>query len=87
MAEAGRSIIEITALVKAKIAAGVLPAIHIGKIWVGDGTGIRCDCCGQNTSPSVQEVDIDLSGTVTLRMHRRCYDVWQAEIDKRGETI
>jgi hypothetical protein len=32
-------------------------------------------------------VEIDLSGTVTLRMHRRCDNIWQAEIDKRGETI
>jgi hypothetical protein len=86
MGEAGRSVIEITALVNAKIAAGLLPAIHIRKVWVGDGTGIRCECCEQHTSASVQEVEIDLSGTVRLRMHRRCYNIWQAEIDKRGET-
>jgi hypothetical protein len=73
MGEAGKSMFKITALVNAKIAAGVLPAIHIGQIWVGDGTEIRCECCEQNTSLCVQKVEIDLPGTVTLRMHRRCH--------------
>jgi hypothetical protein len=86
MGGAGRSILEITALVNAKIATGVLPAIRIGNSWVGDGTGIRCECCEQHTRASVQAVEIDLSGTVRLRTHRRCYSIWQAEIDKRGET-
>jgi len=77
---------EITALVNAKITAGVLPAIHIGQIWVGDGTEIRCECCEQNTSLSVQE------GRSACRAPSRCgctdgaTNIWQAGIDKRGET-
>jgi len=68
MADPQKSMLAITALVKAKMATGVLPSAHVGKIWIGKGSGVRCDVCEQHTGASDYEVEIDLAGTVTLRL-------------------
>jgi hypothetical protein len=82
-----KSILEIRALVKTKIAEGVLPPIHAGNYPVDHGRGRRCDCCEQMIAEYEFQTDVDLTGTVTLHFHLRCFGVWQAEVDKLGQIV
>ena len=82
-----KSILEIMALVKMKIATGVLPPIRARNFFVGHGRGERCDCCGQPIAEYESQRTVDLAGTVTLHLHHRCFGVWQAEVEKFGMLI
>ena len=79
-----KSILEIMALVKTKIATGVLPPIRAGNRFVGSGRSGRCDCCEQTIAEYESQRTVDLAGTVTLHLHLRCFSVWQAEVEKFG---
>jgi hypothetical protein len=82
-----KSIVEIIALVKTKIADGALPAIRAENPRVHQGRGRRCDCCEQMIGEYESQTDVDLSGTVTIHFHLRCFGIWQAEVEKLGQIV
>ena len=82
-----KSIFEIIALVKTKIAHGALPAIRAHNPSVYQGRGRRCDCCEQMIDQYESQTDVDLGGAVTIHFHLRCFSIWQAEIEKLGQII
>ena len=43
---------EVSAVVRQKIAAGVLPTDKPMKMWVGKGTGLMCDACDLPVTPA-----------------------------------
>ena len=47
--------------------------------WYGPGTGGICVACEQPIAANDLEVECDLPNGGTIRLHRRCYDLWTAE--------
>jgi len=47
--------------------------------WYGPGTGGICLACEQPIPDDDVEVECDLPGGRTIRLHRECYDVWVKE--------
>jgi hypothetical protein len=65
--------------IREKILAGVLPKVHCRMTWYGPGTGGICVACERPIAASDVEVECDLPGGGTIRLHRKCYDVWSKE--------
>jgi hypothetical protein len=68
--------------IRAKILAGDLPKEHCRMTWWGPGTGGVCAACDQPIAADTVEVECDLPNGGTIRLHRRCYDLWTAEWSK-----
>ena len=66
-------------MIRRKILAGDLPKQHCRMTWYGPGTGGICVACEQPIAPDDVEVECDLPQGGTIRLHRRCYDLWTAE--------
>jgi hypothetical protein len=62
------------------ILAGLLPKEGCLATWYGKGAGLRCAACDQAITPDEVEVECDLPDGGTVRLHRRCYDVWSREV-------
>jgi hypothetical protein len=66
--------------IRQRILAGNLPKENCRMTWYGPGTGGVCIACEQPIAADEVEVDCDLpDGSGTIRLHRRCYDIWAAE--------
>jgi hypothetical protein len=66
--------------IRQRILAGNLPKENCRMTWYGPGTGGVCIACEQPIATDEVEVDCDLpDGGGTIRLHRRCYDIWAAE--------
>jgi hypothetical protein len=65
--------------IREKILAGHLPKEHCRMTWYGPGTGGICVACERPIAAKEVEVECDLPGGGTIRLHRRCYDVWSKE--------
>jgi hypothetical protein len=65
--------------IRQRILAGNLPKENCHMTWYGPGTGGVCIACEQPIAVDEDEVDCDLPGGGTIRLHRRCYDIWAAE--------
>ena len=65
--------------IRQKILAGHLPKENCRMTWYGPGTGGVCSACEQPIATDEVEVDCDLPGGGTIRLHRRCYDILAAE--------
>ena len=66
--------------IRQRILAGNLPKEDCRMTWYGPGTGGVCIACEQPIATDEVEVDCDLpGGGGTIRLHRRCYDIWAAE--------
>ena len=74
---------EVLRLVLSKIADGALPSVRVEKVWAGYGTGHRCYGCDQPIDRTEIETEIDLAGALLLRLHRRCFAMWQRELESR----
>ena len=68
---------EITAAILAKLASGALPNVKITKVWAGKGTGEACYGCDASVTTSDVEIEVELSRAVILRLHPRCFRLWQ----------
>ena len=66
-------------MVREKILAGTLPKEHCRTTWYGQGTGRICAACERPIEADEIEVECDLPGGGTIRLHRTCYDVWSKE--------
>jgi hypothetical protein len=65
--------------IRKKILRGVLPKEHCRMTWYGPGTGGICMACELRIAADEVEVECDLPGGGTIRLHRMCYDVWSKE--------
>jgi hypothetical protein len=65
--------------IRDKILAGELPKQNCRMTWYGPGTGGVCVACDQPIAADEVEVECDLPEGGTIRLHRRCYDIWAAE--------
>jgi hypothetical protein len=65
--------------IRARILSGDLPKEHCRMSWYGPGTGGICVACDQPIAANDVEVECDLPGGGTIRLHRQCYDVWSKE--------
>lgn len=65
--------------IRRKILAGVLPKETCHMTWYGPGTGGVCVACERAIDPNEVEVECDLPGGGTIRLHRTCYDIWAQE--------
>jgi hypothetical protein len=65
--------------IRQKILAGDLPNQDCRMTWYGGGTGGICVACDQPITADDLEVECDLPQGGTIRLHRRCYDIWAAE--------
>lgn len=73
--------------VRAKLDAGTLPRIATGTIWAGRGTGQRCNGCDQPITLAEIEHEVERRDADTLRFHRECLHVWQAEVGRGRREI
>jgi hypothetical protein len=59
---------------------GVIPCDEPEELWAGRGLGARCIVCEQAIPATTVEYEVELAGQ-TLRLHRRCYELWQEECE------
>jgi hypothetical protein len=65
--------------IRQKILDGTLPKQNCRMTWYGPGTGGICVACEQAIAAHDVEVECDLPNGGTIRLHRRCYDIWSTE--------
>ena len=65
--------------IRQKILDGTLPKQNCQVTWYGHGTGQICVACERPIAADDVEVECDLPGGGTIRLHRRCYEFWAAE--------
>ena len=65
--------------IRRKILAGSLPKENCRLTWYGPGTGGVCVACEVPIAAAEIEVECDLPGGGTIRLHRTCYEVWSKE--------
>jgi hypothetical protein len=70
---------ELSAVVRHKITAGLLPTDKPRKVWVGKGMGKPCDACELPVTSADLEYETDLPDGRTLRFHQPCLAVWHEE--------
>jgi hypothetical protein len=51
------------------------------KLWAGRGRGELCALCIEPIASIETEFEIDLTSGITLRVHRRCYQLWLEECE------
>jgi hypothetical protein len=73
---------EIVALILSKVAAGSLPDVRVSRVWAGPGTTRPCYGCDEAIAASEIEVEVELAGAVGLRLHQRCFQMWQEALVK-----
>jgi hypothetical protein len=66
----------LTARIRDRVAAGLLPRSDCTTTWFGYGNGRLCPGCDQPIRPTDIEVECDLPNGTTLHFHRHCFDVW-----------
>jgi hypothetical protein len=66
-------------LIRSKILAGALPKQNCRMTWFGPGRDGHCVACDQRIGAQEVEVECDLPGGGTIRLHRDCYDLWVDE--------
>ena len=74
----------IAGAILSRIGSGALPRIRARTIWAGRGTGRSCDGCGERIPATQVECQVELAGTVTVRLHRDCLDFWQEQLGPVG---
>ncbi len=57
---------------------GALPAA-VGLLrwrWVGPGTGMDCDGCGERMDRAERQLEVEVSNTLVFRFHVGCFTAW-----------
>ena len=65
--------------IRRKILAGDLPKQNCHVTWYGFGTGNTCVACEAPIGHDDVEVECDLPSGGTIRLHRKCYEIWSKE--------
>ena len=71
-------------IIRRKILAGALPKLNCRMTWFTPGSSAVCAACDRPIESTEVEVECDLSAGGTLRLHRRCYELWVAEWTTAG---
>ena len=75
---------DLTAVIQAKIAAGLLPRDRPKMVWVGRGSGKACDGCEQVITRQHREISFDPPSSAVTRLHYDCMQLWDIERTKKG---
>jgi hypothetical protein len=71
--------LDCSATIRAKLAAGTLPATRPSQVWVGESRGETCDGCDQPIAPGNIEYEANLADQGVFLFHRGCFDLWHQE--------
>jgi hypothetical protein len=72
----GESYPDLTTVIRAKVAAGILPSDRPSKMWVGPGAGKECDGCDLPITKDQREYEFDTPVGHTIRFHQVCLELW-----------
>jgi hypothetical protein len=71
--------VAIRARIRELLETKTLPCDEPRATWAGNGGGQRCVACTNAIAPTEIEFEVDLASGLTLRLHRRCHDIWRQE--------
>jgi hypothetical protein len=76
------------AIIRAKLAAGLLPMSRPDKTWGGYGSGKPCDVCGDRIAMGQVEYQVGVPDfEMTLRVHPECMALWYEQCPKESRKI
>jgi hypothetical protein len=61
---------------KRRVTAGTLPRMTGYRTWSWVSTGRTCDGCGEAVGAAEIQHDVDVNGTIVLRLHPECFRAW-----------
>ena len=64
---------------KRRVSDGELPRLAGFRIWSWVSTGRTCDGCGEVVGAAEIQHDVDVDGTIVLRLHPECFRAWSVE--------
>ena len=70
---------DVLQLIRQKILGGHLPKQNCHVTFYGFGTGNICVACESPIGADDVEVECDLPAGGTIRLHRKCYEIWSTE--------
>jgi hypothetical protein len=70
---------ELVARIRGKVLARHLPKEDCRRTWHGYGTGAICVACDRPVDANDVEVECELPGGGTIRLHLACYEIWARE--------
>ena len=74
----------LAAVIRAKIATGLLPGEAPSRMWAGPGSNNTCDACDQPITADQQEYECQPPGSRTIRVHWECLEAWRVA---RGDDV
>lgn len=73
-------LVELTALIRAKIKVGRIPSSPNARVFASRGAGYPCSCCGRSIGGHESEYELEchpLDENALCVMHRNCYLQWR----------
>jgi hypothetical protein len=70
---------DLTAIIRLKVATGVLPMEAPVKMFAGYGTGMVCVACDLSTTKADIEYEVDMADGRTFSFHQPCLALWHQE--------
>lgn len=61
---------------KRRVVSGALPPATRYRTWSWVSTGRTCDGCGDIVGAAEIQHDVDVDGSVLLRLHPECFRAW-----------
>jgi hypothetical protein len=71
----------VRARIRTMLKTGQLPCDDTERTLGGRGLGRRCSACSEEISFDELEFKVDLASGQTLRLHRRCHQIWLEECE------
>ena len=65
--------------IREKLAEGFLPKDFLLRVFGKPSTGQACDACESTTPTEELEIEGNLAKGGTVRLHVRCFTIWQKE--------
>jgi hypothetical protein len=62
-----------------RLADGLLAPEDCLRTWFGPGLGLPCDGCELPITKDQFEAECEMAGGRSLRFHRECFVVWEAQ--------
>ncbi len=59
-----------------RVGTGALPRVTGYRTWSWVSTGRACDGCGEIVGAAEIQHDVDVNGTIVLRLHLECFRAW-----------
>jgi hypothetical protein len=70
--------------IRLKVDTHELPRDFPPKVWAGHGNEHACQACMQPIVPEQVSYEFDAGDHRTYCFHAGCFDLWQAELRRRG---